>query len=233
MTSLEIFLYSSFTILIYFLKTFYERYKVTQKLIDILAQEMDLKEDKIESLESETLQLVRTIQIQDSEAQSKYNLLAHKHSSELSELKNQIEIIKTAQEKKEIEFSITLTKAVEDARKDALKRSRSVIRGQASEHLAPFVIKNTNPKDYRFMGNPIDYICFNGLSDVLDGQSDTITSVDFVDIKTGKSSLSKSQRRIRDAIKNNKVTFTVINLDEVISDNKVEDGTQIKSSAKS
>lgn len=221
MTSLEIFVYSSFTILVYFLKTFYERYKMTQHLVDMLAQEMDSKEEELKSLETETLQLVHTIETQKSEAQNKYNLLVHKHSSELTQLKNQIETITAAQEKREIEFSVSLKKAVEDARKDALKRSRSVIRGQASEHLAPYVIEGTNPKDYRFMGNPIDYICFDGLSDVLDGTSDSIKSVRFVDVKTGKSSLNKSQRRIRDAITSNKATFEVVNLDKVLSnDNK-------------
>jgi predicted Holliday junction resolvase-like endonuclease len=103
-------------------------------------------------------------------------------------------------------------------REDTLKRSRSILRGQASEHLAPYVIKDTNPKDYRFMGNPVDYICFDGLSDLLDKQADEIISVRFVDIKTGKSNLNKSQRRIRDAIKDGRVSFEVVNLDEVIND---------------
>ena len=49
------------------------------------------------------------------------------------------------------------------ARKDALDKSRSVMRGQATEHLAPFIIEGTNPKDYRFMGNPVDYVLFEGL----------------------------------------------------------------------
>ena len=106
------------------------------------------------------------------------------------------------------------------ARKDAVEKSRSVIRGQATEHLAPFIIEGTNPKDYRFMGNPVDYILFEGLSDLLDKQSDEIISVKFIDIKTGKSSLNKSQRRIRDAIKDNKVTFEVINIDEKILNDK-------------
>ena len=108
--------------------------------------------------------------------------------------------------------------AEKKAREDALKRSRSVIRGQASEHLAPFIISGTNAKDYRFLGNPVDYICFDGLSEVLDGTSNEIKEVKFIDIKTGKSSLNKSQRRIRDAIKENKVTFEVINLDKLLEE---------------
>lgn len=119
--------------------------------------------------------------------------------------------------KREIKEAISL------ARKDAVEKSRSVIRGQASEHLAPYILKDTNPKDYRFVGNPIDYICFEGLSDVLDKVSDDITSVKFIDIKTGKSQLNKSQRRIRDAIQQGKVEFAVINLDEEMQNDKIID----------
>jgi predicted Holliday junction resolvase-like endonuclease len=130
----------------------------------------------------------------------------------------EIQTLKTTLEKQEIQFKLSLTDSIKAAREDAIKKSRSVLRGQASEHLAPYVIKDTNPKDYRFMGNPIDYICFDGLSDVLDKKADQITSVRFVDIKTGKSNLNKSQRRIRDAIKDGRVSFEVVNLDEVIND---------------
>tara|TARA_Y100000310_G_scaffold158679_1_gene158102 strand:+ start:3165 stop:3800 length:636 start_codon:yes stop_codon:yes gene_type:complete len=120
------------------------------------------------------------------------------------------------------EHAVEMKKEVKAAREDSLKRSRSVIRGQASEHLAPFVIPETNPKDYRFMGNPIDYVCFDGLSDVLDGQSDKIKSIRIIDIKTGKSSLNKSQRRIRNAITEGKVTFEIINLDEKLESKTIK-----------
>ena len=72
-----------------------------------------------------------------------------------------------------------LTK-VKEAREDTLKKSRSVLRGQATEHLAPFLIKGVNPKDYRFLGSPVDYICFDGLSDILDGESNEIKEVKFI-----------------------------------------------------
>ena len=119
----------------------------------------------------------------------------------------------------QLEHQKNLKEEIKKAREDTIKRSRSVLRGQASEHLAPFVIKDTNPKDYRFMGNPVDYICFDGLSDILDKTSDKIETVRFVDIKTGKSNLNKSQRRIRDAIKDGRVSFEIVNLDEVLNDN--------------
>ena len=119
----------------------------------------------------------------------------------------------------QLEHQKNLKEEIKKAREDTIKRSRSVLRGQASEHLAPFVIKDTNPKDYRFMGNPVDYICFDGLSNVLDKTSESIETVRFVDIKTGKSNLNKSQRRIRDAIKDGRVSFETVNLDEVLNDN--------------
>jgi predicted Holliday junction resolvase-like endonuclease len=106
---------------------------------------------------------------------------------------------------------------IKKAREEALTKSRSVMRGQATEHLAPYIIKGTNPKDYRFMGNPVDYVIFEGLSDVLDGQADNIKSITFLDIKTGKSNLNKSQRRIRDAIASNSVKFQLINIDEAVT----------------
>lgn len=138
----------------------------------------------------------------------------------IDSFKKTIALLHSDIEKQKIQSSLLLKESVANARKDALKRSRAVIRGQASEHLAPYVVPNTNPKDYRFMGNPIDFICFEGLSDVLDGQSDAITSVRFVDIKTGKASLNKTQRRIRDAIKEGKVTFEIINLDNQLERQK-------------
>ena len=125
----------------------------------------------------------------------------------------------------ELIYKKDLKEKVAEARKDAVAKSRSILRGQATEHLAPYILKDTNPKDYRFMGNPIDYICFQGLSDVLDKTSDEITCVYLIDIKTGKSTLNKSQRRIRDAINAGRIEFKVINLDEEMNkenDNKTE-----------
>ena len=108
---------------------------------------------------------------------------------------------------------------LKEARKDALDKSRAVIRGQATEHLAPYVMDGVNPKDCRFMGNPIDYIVFDGLSDVTDKVAKEVKEVIFVDVKTGKSNLTTVQRRIRDAIKNNRVSFQVVNPDKKEKEN--------------
>lgn len=99
-------------------------------------------------------------------------------------------------------------------RKDALERSRSILRGQATEHLAPLTMNSLNPKDFRFMGNPIDYIVYKGLSDLSDKKSDEIESIILLDIKTGKSRLTKIQRRIRDCVEQGRLKFVVYNPDK-------------------
>jgi predicted Holliday junction resolvase-like endonuclease len=83
------------------------------------------------------------------------------------------------------------------------------------------------------MGNPIDYVCFDGLSDVLDGHADSIKTIRFVDIKTGKSNLNKSQRKIRDAVEGSKVIFEIVNLDEVMKIDKTLKELETQSTEKS
>lgn len=161
-----------------------------------------------------------------SELNQSYSDLSKSSANQIADLKlslsnaeSDFKSLEKSLQSLQLEHQKDLKEEIKKAREDTIKRSRSVLRGQASEHLAPFVIKDTNPKDYRFMGNPVDYICFDGLSDVLDKTSDEIKLVRFVDIKTGKSNLNKSQRRIRDAIKDSRVSFEIVNLDEVLNDN--------------
>ena len=198
-----------------FLVYFYKQLNICKKQNDSLNNTIRVYNEKI------------SIMLQEySELSEKHTKLILDTNSNISELKLQLskkdsnikQIINAAEKQKQT-HKFELKNKIKEAREDTIKRSRSVLRGQASEHLAPFVIKNTNPKDYRFMGNPVDYICFDGLSDVLDKTSDEIKLVRFVDIKTGKSNLNKSQRRIRDAIKDGRVSFEIVNLDEVLNDN--------------
>ena len=100
-----------------------------------------------------------------------------------------------------------------EIRADANKRSRATMRGQATEHLAPYMIQGLNPKDYRFMGDPLDYLICVGSSAIHDKTTDVIEEVMLLDIKTGKSQLSKVQRRIRDAVVEGRVVFATYNTD--------------------
>ena len=122
------------------------------------------------------------------------------------------------------------TKAdVEQARKQSVSGSRSVTSGKIQEHLAPMFpefAKRFNLGDARFIGAPIDYIVFSGLSE------DRVDEIVFLDVKTGQARLSKRQRAIRDAVNDRRVSFEILKLDSagryeaeetLSSDDKVED----------
>ena len=99
-------------------------------------------------------------------------------------------------------------------KKEVLARSRNTIRGIATEHLAPLLQDKYNAKDFRHLGDPIDYIVFDGLSDILDRKANVIVKVIFLDVKTGNARLNKVQRRIRDAIKEGRISFEIYNPDK-------------------
>lgn len=91
---------------------------------------------------------------------------------------------------------------------DALKRSKSVTKGKITEHLAPFLVTNWfKPSEIVFLGSPIDMISFTNIETL------EKTSIDFIEIKTGNSSLNKKQRLIRNAIKEGRVYYRVVNLE--------------------
>ena len=75
-----------------------------------------------------------------------------------------------------------------------------------------YLFEQFNPKDARFIGSPIDLIVFDGICDKKD-----LVDIYFVEIKTGTSALSQTQKKIRDAIANHRVHWLPINLkDEVL-----------------
>ena len=132
-------------------------------------------------------------------------------SKEISELKNKYNTLKedTIAEYEGF-FTAWCITHEKEIRKDALARSRRVMRGQATEHLAPHMINGLNPKDYRFMGNPIDYVVFDGASAITDGEADQLNEIIFLEIKTGSSKKSKIERRIKKCIEEKKVSFRLV-----------------------
>ncbi|MBD3260759.1 MAG: hypothetical protein GF334_03645 [Candidatus Altiarchaeales archaeon] len=82
------------------------------------------------------------------------------------------------------------------------KKSSEVRTGRIAEQVAPFLKDYPkDPNSARFIGEPIDFIHFD---------DDLIT---FVEVKSGKSQLSKRQRRFRDLIKEGKVDFILYRID--------------------
>jgi len=94
-------------------------------------------------------------------------------------------------------------KSIAEERRDAVKRSRSVLGGQFSEQLAPYLPNfPCNPGDVRFIGKPIDYIAFPGSA-----EGESIKEVLFIEVKTGEALLSQREKEIKDAVLNGRVKY--------------------------
>ncbi|MBN1875390.1 MAG: endonuclease [Anaerolineae bacterium] len=91
-------------------------------------------------------------------------------------------------------------------------QSRAVLKGKLAEQIAPLLPGFAYlPADARFLGDPVDYVVFNGYTDIKDNAGDgEDLEVVILDIKQGKSTLSQGQRRIAQAIEAGKVRFEVV-----------------------
>ncbi|MBW2971136.1 hypothetical protein KY320_03175 [Candidatus Woesearchaeota archaeon] len=99
---------------------------------------------------------------------------------------------------------------IEQIRKDAVKRSRAVLTGTFSEQLAPYMPDfKYSPTEVRFVGKPIDFIVFKGLD------NKEPEEVVFVEVKSGNSQLSTPERKLRDTIKEGKVSWELYRLPDM------------------
>ena len=115
----------------------------------------------------------------------------------------------------EKEFAKTWAEHESSVRKDAADRSRYVIKGKVAEHMIPMIpeVFKHNPSDARFIGAPIDYLIFDGYTSVKDGNSDEEITVVLADIKTGKASLNRTERKIKEAVEKGRVRWETIHVD--------------------
>jgi predicted Holliday junction resolvase-like endonuclease len=86
----------------------------------------------------------------------------------------------------------------------AEKTTKAVNIGKNLERALPIIrdFKWVVP-DSKFLGDPIDLIVFNGLS------NGKVNSLSFVEVKSGKAKLNDHQKSIRDAIEGHKVSYKV------------------------
>ena len=97
-----------------------------------------------------------------------------------------------------IAIAINLLKKEKDKYRQLLrqKKQSEVMLGFISEKLSPFLKDfKYDPSKLKFLGDPIDYVHF--------GEE----SITFIEVKSGKSRLSKKQKGIRDIIKNKNVEW--------------------------
>ena len=94
-------------------------------------------------------------------------------------------------------------------RSDAIKRSSSVVIGKIGERFAPLLAFNReglDPREARFIGDPVDYIVFEGLKK---GKPEKIW---IVEVKTGNSKLTKEEKEIRKLVESKKIGWKEITL---------------------
>lgn len=100
---------------------------------------------------------------------------------------------------------------IDEHRRDAVIRSRAVLKGQFSEQLAPhFPNFPYNPGECKFLGKPVDFICFSGLDDKQEGRIDEIV---FVEVKSGGSKLSRFEKQVKECVEDGRVRFEEYRLD--------------------
>lgn len=93
-------------------------------------------------------------------------------------------------------------------RADAIARSEHVVKGKVAEQLVPFGPEFTyNPRDCRFLGSPVDFVVFDGLTEGI------LERVVFVEVKTGESGrLSSRERKVQAIIEQAEVGYEVLHL---------------------
>lgn len=105
--------------------------------------------------------------------------------------------------KKKVDFMIAENSFLREemAKIRSQKKSSEVRLGQIAEQLTPFLNNfKYDPKTCQFLGNPIDYVVFSE------------NEVVFVEVKTGNSQLSKSQKNIRENINKKRVRFEEVRI---------------------
>lgn len=92
--------------------------------------------------------------------------------------------------------------AVADARRSSVEQSRRALTGQVTEKLAPhFPDFPYDPTEVRFLGTPVDYVVFRGLS------RDRVEEIVFLEVKSGRSDLTTRERSVRDAARDARVRW--------------------------
>ena len=88
------------------------------------------------------------------------------------------------------------------ARKDSVKKSRTVILWETAEKIAPFLPDIPyHPKDMIFVWKGVDYVVFDGLSWW------NLKQIVFLEIKTWKSNQNKNEKQIEKIVNLKKVKY--------------------------
>ena len=123
--------------------------------------------------------------------------------------------IKAEYERYIAELELEHQQALAQAQKRSVNNSRAVLKGKMAEQLAPIMPQfEYLPSDAKFLGDPVDYVVFDGYTDLRDGEGrpEDIEIV-LIDIKSGGARLTKGQVAIAQAIQAGRVRFETVRID--------------------
>ena len=123
--------------------------------------------------------------------------------------------IKAEYERYIAELELEHQQALAQAQKRSVNTSRAVLKGKMAEQLAPIMPQfEYLPSDAKFLGDPVDYVVFDGYTDLRDGEgrAEDIEIV-LIDIKSGAARLTKGQVAIAQAIQAGRVRFETVRID--------------------
>lgn len=123
--------------------------------------------------------------------------------------------IKAEYEQYIAELELEYQERLVQAQKRSVNTSRAVLKGKMAEQMAPIMPEfRYLPSDAKFLGDPIDYVVFDGYTDFRDGDglAEDIEVV-LIDIKSGGARLTKGQMAIALAIHEGRVRFETVRID--------------------
>ena len=123
--------------------------------------------------------------------------------------------IKAEYERYIAELELEHQQALAQTQKRSVNTSRAVLKGKMAEQLAPIMPQfEYLPSDAKFLGDPVDYVVFDGYTDLRDGEGrpEDIEIV-LIDIKSGGARLTKGQVAIAQAIQAGRVRFETVRID--------------------
>lgn len=151
-----------------------------------------------------------------AELEGSYNVKLEKINTTLQKTKEEN---KTNLEKLEKDWKIKYIKDIEELKR-LFKESEKVIKeksvsssrrslvGKFIEKFVPFLSKHKySPADMHFLGQPVDYIVFEGSKD------DNIKRVIFLEVKTGQGKLTKREKTLKETIEKKRVAWKEIRVD--------------------
>lgn len=122
--------------------------------------------------------------------------------------------IRAEYEKYIAELELEHQQALTHAQKRSVNTSRAVLKGKIAEQMAPIMPEfRYLPSDAKFLGDPVDYVVFDGYTDYRDGDgSAEDIEVVLIDIKSGGARLTKGQQAIAQAIAEGRVRFETVRI---------------------